>query len=259
MLSCDEIELDLPLMIDGELDEERVELIESHLPTCPLCRDALDDFRAMKFGLARESFVEMPSGLENQIKMAISDELSPLPLTVKPAKVSFSEKISHWMMPFSVGTVAASLVAATFFLAMLSGLRPSVDRLQAREMNNMSDVLASNSNSAGSSEVDISEVPFAISPPEVNPTGALVALTSSLIRGEMNDEEVVLVADVFDSGIAKIAGVVEGPSDESDLLELQKAFEADPEEAPFLPTKVGQSSDRVRVVFKIHSVDVDSK
>ena len=32
--------------------------------------------------------------------------------------------------------------------------------------------------------------------PSINPQGALVALTRSLVRGEMRDDEVVVVADV---------------------------------------------------------------
>ena len=254
MIDCNELELDLPLLVDGQLDEDKVVLIEEHLPTCPLCRDALDDFRAMKFGLAGSSFHPIDTDFENQIKLAVSEELSPMPLTVKPVNVSIAERINHWLMPMSVGTFASALLITAFFLVMLSELRPSVDQLQARELSNVSDLMASNGDSLD--EVDLDEVPFASTPPEINPTGALVALTNGVIRGEMKDEEVVLVADVFGNGIARIAGVVEGADNEDDLRELQKAFEADPAEAPFLPTKNGATDERVRFVFKIHTVEV---
>ena len=40
-----------------------------------------------------------------------------------------------------------------------------------------------------------------------------IALTKSFVRGEMKDEEVVVVADVFGNGLAQIAEVIEPPKD----------------------------------------------
>ena len=76
--------------------------------------------------------------------------------------------------------------------------------------------------------------------------------------GEMSDEEVVVVADVFGNGIANIAEVVDPPEDEAAMRELRRAFETNPEEAPFLPSRISEDSDAVRVVLKIQRVDVSN-
>lgn len=93
--------------------------------------------------------------------------------------------------------------------------------------------------------------------PSINPRGALVALTKSLVRGEMHDDEVVVVADVFSNGLAQIAEVVEPSRDRRAVSELQKALESDPSFAPFVSADVDQRSETpIRVVLKIQNVDV---
>lgn len=92
--------------------------------------------------------------------------------------------------------------------------------------------------------------------PTVNPRGALVALTRSLVRGEMHDDEVTVVADVFGNGLAQIAEVVEPSGDANAVDELQKALQSDPAYAPFVPAKADRRSETVRVILKIQNVNV---
>ncbi len=68
--------------------------------------------------------------------------------------------------------------------------------------------------------------------PSVNPQGALIALTKSIMRGKMKDDEVVVVADVFGSGLAQIAEVVEPSKDINAVRELEKALKNNPDYAP---------------------------
>jgi hypothetical protein len=95
--------------------------------------------------------------------------------------------------------------------------------------------------------------------PSVNPQGALVALTSSLVRGEMNDDEVVVVAEVFGNGLAKIDEVVEPSKNRRAVGELEKALKSDPDFAPFVPANLDQRPDSVRVVLKIQNVNVSTR
>jgi hypothetical protein len=92
--------------------------------------------------------------------------------------------------------------------------------------------------------------------PSINPQGALVALTRSLVRGKMEDEEVVVVADVFGNGLAKIAQVVEPSDDDRSIRQLQRALESDPVYAPFVPASYDRRSETMRVVLKIQNVNV---
>jgi hypothetical protein len=80
--------------------------------------------------------------------------------------------------------------------------------------------------------------------------GALIALTKSLMRGDMKDEEVVIVADVFGDGLAQIAEVVEPSRDRRAVLELEKALKNSSEYAPFVPANLDGRSETVRVVFQ---------
>ena len=100
---------------------------------------------------------------------------------------------------------------------------------------------------------------FAGESPSINPQGALVALTKSLVRGEMKDDEVVVVADVFGNGLAQIAEVVEPSSDRDAVMELQKALQSDPAYAPFVPANLDQRSETIRVVLKIQNVNVHTR
>ena len=92
--------------------------------------------------------------------------------------------------------------------------------------------------------------------PSINPQGALVALTKSLVRGEMHDDEVVVVADVFGDGLARIEEVVEPSRDRRMIEDLRKALQSDPAYAPFVPASMDKRSQNIRVVLKIQSVNV---
>jgi hypothetical protein len=94
--------------------------------------------------------------------------------------------------------------------------------------------------------------------PSVNPNGALIALTRSLVRGEMKDDEVVVVAEVFGNGLARISEVVEPSHDHRAVAELEQALKSDPAYAPFVPADFDKRSDSIRVILKLQSVDVQT-
>jgi hypothetical protein len=95
--------------------------------------------------------------------------------------------------------------------------------------------------------------------PSVNPQGALVALTNAFMRGEMKDEEVVIVADVFGNGLAQIAEVVEPSKDRRAVFELEKALRTNPDyQPPFVPANMDHRSETVRIVLKFQTVNVDT-
>ena len=95
--------------------------------------------------------------------------------------------------------------------------------------------------------------------PSINPQGALIELSRSLVRSGMKNGEVVVVADVFSNGLAQIAEVVEPPRNVSAVVDLEKAFDADVANAPFVPAALDSRSDSVRVVLKFQSVEVNTR
>lgn len=261
-MKCEEIQLNLPVYGDDVLtDYERTE-IDRHLPNCPICRQTLDDYRGLRNEYRLIETFEMPPPLNASIKIALGARLDRRPaITIATESTdSFRDKFMHWLMPYSVGTVAASLFIFAFLFVLMSDLQSSVTVLQARSSDD-SPILLTNSN-ADSIRQDLllprqyGGVTLATNPPELNPAGALLVLTKSILRGKMKDEEVVIVADVFGNGLAQIAEVVEPPDNAESMRELQKAFDTDPAKAPFKPADLGKDTDRVRIVLKINRVDV---
>ncbi len=106
--------------------------------------------------------------------------------------------------------------------------------------------------------VDYAQSRMAVSAesPSVNPQGALIALTKSLIRGGMKDEEVVVVAEVFSSGLAKVTEVVEPSQDRNAIRELKKALQSDAAYSPFVPAVMENRPENMVVVLKFQSVNV---
>jgi hypothetical protein len=117
------------------------------------------------------------------------------------------------------------------------------------------------SNSSDLSELNESEflssrAAFAAESPSVNPRGALLALTRSILRGEFKDDEVVVVADVFGDGLAEVVEVVEPANDARTAERIERAFSAKGSTPPFVPASADHRGDLVRVVFRIQSVNV---
>jgi len=93
--------------------------------------------------------------------------------------------------------------------------------------------------------------------PSVNPSGTLVAMANSDPRIPSRDEEVVVVAEVFGDGLARITNVVESSRDRSKMDRLQAAFRSDKVSPPFVPASLDNRGNMVRVVLKFQSVNVN--
>jgi hypothetical protein len=262
-MRCSDVKSDLPLYSDDILTVgERADL-DAHLDTCPLCRQALSEYQEVKNGLRSLARPAMSEAFLTSLRSAVAAELTPAFRT--PVFHVIEDRrnwFDTWMMPSAVGTLA-SVVFGTFLLwGIISSAR------DPREFISMTTtpkpvMLASSNPMIGEDSIDIlpaayatTRLSIAAESPSVNPQGALVALTKSLVRGEMKDEEVVVVAEVFGNGLARIAEVVE-PSDNSRAIEdLEKALESDPVYAPFVPASFDKRSDRMRVILKIQNVNV---
>jgi hypothetical protein len=263
-MKCSEVKSNLPLFSDDILtSEERAEL-DSHLDTCPLCRQSLSDFQNIRNGLRSLARPRLSEAAIMSLRSLVAGNLRP-----SFAGPTFRLVEEHrnwmetWMLPSTVGTLA-SLVVGTFMLwAILSTARdPSNFVADSTQTARSSVVLASN-RSLGVDSLDLSPSEYASTrlavagdSPSLNPQGALVALTRSLVRGEMKDEEVVVVADVFGNGLARIAEVVEPPTDDRAIQQLERALESDPVYAPFVPASFDRRSENMRVILKFQSVNV---
>lgn len=254
-MRCEQLQFDLPLYIDSVLDESVKRSIEEHLPACPLCRQKLSDYGEIRNALRQVGSPAVPLELVQSLRFsAVSNSRSREMFELVVDERGLWEKVEHWLLPFGTGAVISTLIAFLFlsflFVRPASGLFGGMDAVN-RETATYTQPYDPSSLSDGDLNIEIPD-----RSPEINPTGALIALTRSIVRGKLSNEEVVVVADVFGNGLANISEIVDPPKDERAMRELEKAFSTDPERAPFLPSKIDGKSDAIRVVLKIQRVDV---
>lgn len=268
-MKCTELQSELSLYTDRFFaDDERV-AVEGHLKVCPLCRQKHIDFREIQSGLRLMPRPEVPAAVSKSLKRAVADEIR----LTKTSAIPISREMREWlhirMMPYGVGVIATLVVGFTFLSLMFSGISNSGPLYASMRNNPRSEspvLLASNTNPFQDPDsLELTAPAYAFSradvsseSPSINPRGALIALTKSLVRGGMKDDEVVVVADVFGNGLARIAEVVEPSRDRRAVAELRKALDSDPAYAPFVSASLDNRSDSVRVVLKFQSVDVST-
>lgn len=263
-MKCSDLQSNLSLYSDGPLTDAESETIAAHLDICPLCRQASGEIRDLRAGLRQMSRPEISIALRNSLKSSVRAELRRERRSWLPVSADVRDLLQMRVMPYGVGVFASVIIGFTFLTMMFSGmLRPGNAATTARG-GNSTIMLATNSNpfldqgSGYISPADFAQtrLGYGSESPSINPQGALIALTKSLVRGGMKDDEVVVVADVFGNGLARIAEVIEPSRDSRAVIELRKALESDPAYAAFVPANIESRPDSVRVVLKFQTVDV---
>ena len=267
-MKCSEIQSELSLYSDGFLTETENAAVKGHLEICPLCRQKHAELREIRMSMRQMSRPAIPAAFQNKIKRTVRAEIC----NVKTSRLPISGAMREWLrirvMPYSVGVVASSVLGFTFLSMMFTNMGNTGQFSAASQGQYRTETTLLPSNKSpyrDSSRGEISAYDYAQTrldisseSPSVNPQGALIALTKSLVRGGMKDDEVVVVADVFGNGLAQIAEVVEPSRDRQAVDELQKALDSDPAYAPFVSANLDKRSESVRVVLKFQSVSVST-
>lgn len=263
-MKCSDLQSNLALYADGLLDDIENSVLGGHLDACPLCRQRAADYRDMRAALRQMRRPEISVALKNSIKREVRTELRIEKHSLVPVSSGIREWLQMRVMPYGVGVAASLLVAMTFTTMMFSGMLKPGNVPIAMQGRDPSVMLAANNTPFKDQDTSLispsdyakTRLGLGNESPSVNPQGALIALTKSLVRGGMKDDEVVVVADVFDNGLAQIAEVVEPSRDRKALGELEKALDSDPTYAPFIPSTLENRPQSVRVILKFQSVDV---
>jgi hypothetical protein len=248
-MRCEDLQKLIPISADDALSDAERAKLDAHLPACPLCRKKLDDLRRVSRDLRMLRKPALPASSLASIRQTVAERVG----SSGPTGFWLSEDrrpwVSAWLMPSGIGTFA-SVFIGLFMLWLLSMAPPRAQYQVERELTYYDSTVRA-----------YAEPRRAVSneSPSINPQGALVALTNSLVRGEMRDDEVVVVAEVFGNGLAKIDEVIEPSRDRRAVGELEKALESDPAFAPFVPADLDQRPESVRVIFKIQNVDVSTR
>lgn len=268
-MKCEDLQFNLPVYLDDCLTTEERAATDAHLAACPLCRERLADFQALKNDVRILPRAAMPPDLLRSMRARVADEIKT---TKRAPENILSEAWREWLqmrfLPYAAATAVTLVFGLSLLWTLLSATHGSAQNSEIARVEPFakSTVLLANNNSSGeffnpqlgASEFAAARIPSADQSPTVNPNGALVALTKSLVRGNMKDDEVVVVADVFGNGLAQIAEVVEPSSDRRAVGELENALKNNPDFAPFLPASVDGRSETVRVVLKFQRVDVQT-
>ncbi len=270
-MNCETLQLNLSLYFDDILTSEEISVLDGHLKTCPLCRAKLSEIQTLTTDLRRLPKVEMPMNLSASIRTKVYGELqnnSRKPLF----SAHLSELLQFRVMPYAVGTVASFLMFLAF-LSSFPNVTPTADKFdittkeiafidipkQVGDMEMPNKFGVSNNVPLTSAEYASSRSNFSKESPSLNPSGALIALANTLVRDNVREDEVVLVADVMSNGIAKITQVVEPPKNKLTMEKLQNALQNDADFAPFVPSNLDNRSDKMQIVFKMQTVEVKEK
>jgi hypothetical protein len=255
MSNCEQFKHDLPLYFDGVLSPEERSAIDSHLVQCPLCRQRVADLNSITRSLRQMPAAPMPEGLARSLRNRIIPELDrgafhPVFRFVETPR----NWVEVWLVPSLAGGLATVLAGITVIWFMVGQTRPEMTFTQTPSAIEAPIFVAGGAPS--SSEFVSSRKPVSGESPSLNPQGALVALTETLVGKDLQDDEVVVVADVFENGSARIAEVVEPSRDKKAVKQLETAFESELAYAPFVPADVDARPETMRVIFKIRSINV---
>lgn len=267
-MKCEDIQFDLALFVDDPLSDGEAAALQEHLASCPVCRQSVADIQDIRLGLRTLSRPQVPAPVVDSIRDAVRGKaesggaayglLNPI-IAIRSYRLL--------ILSYVVGAFASLVFGLTFLsLILSSGLSGRTDSTMAGRSSGSSVVIANSRSGVDTSRLNVSPRDYANTrsdiasvSPSVNPQGSLIDLTRSLVNGELRDDEVVVVADVFENGSAQIAQVVEPSRNQNAVPELARALDYESSNTPFVPATLDQRSDTIRVIFKIQSVYVSTK
>ena len=265
-MKCREIKTELQELADGSLSDERAAVISGHLITCPLCRDELAHLKTLRNDLRSLPRPEFNSRMLIRLRSVVAGELAP---TYGYPSFSLIEENTNWwkkwFMPTAVGTFASVILGVMLLgVILIPSNIPDIAIESEAGLQNSDQFLIANNFEPLLGDQFISPQQFArsrgdVAPesPSINPAGTLIHLTDPEMRSSNRDEEVVVVADVYRDGDARITKVVEYSRDKKTMERLQAAFRPDRFAPPFVPATLDNRGDVVRVILKFQNVNVN--
>ncbi len=266
-MNCETLQFNLSLFNDDELSFDEKTHLEKHLKICPLCRVKLDEFKSIQESFQSFSRPQIAENLTQSLRVIISNNLNKSK-EKSTTSLTFVEYLQIRLMPYGVGVVVSCLVFAFLLNSLLAtktnnNLAKIIPKPETEiaflETSNQpinrpveSDQFGELSSSLFASQ----RLAVSKESPSLNPAGALVALANTLIREDVKEDEIVLVAEVFGDGIAKISRFIELPKDRNTVKKLEIALQNDPKFAPFVPSSLDNRSDSVQIVLLMNRVDV---
>lgn len=263
-MKCSDLQDSVSQYSDGSLDAPQSAVVKAHLAACPLCRERVDEYRALRADMRQFGRPVIPAGVSSRVRLAVRlENRSKHFAGFNPSRL---EWIQMQLMPLGVGVMASLLIGFSIVTLLLSGRFAADDYYSMKGGDTRIMSSPDRNTNSGRPSDDISPADFARTrmsvsgeSPSINPQGALATISRSLVSRGIRNSEVVVVADVFSNGLARIAEVVEPSQNVNAVDELEKALDSDNTAAPFIPAELDNRSGSVRVVLKFQTVEVNTR
>lgn len=259
-MKCKDLKFELQHYADGELSEKDSAAAAAHMDSCPVCRDELAQIGALRTELRSLRQPSFSAANLQRLRKMVAAELRPAFGFPTFRLIEGNPNwLRNWLMPTTVGTFASVLIGLILVtVIMIPAYVPNIAIETERNAGNYDPLFLANFDGPITpQQFANSRAGIAGESPSINPAGTLVAMTDSRARSEMRDDEMVVVAEIFSNGEARITNVVERPSDRRTMDRLQAAFASERSGTPFVPASLDNRSELVRVVLKFQSVNVN--
>ncbi len=250
--------LKLALYSDSILSEKENKLIEEHLLICPVCRYRLAEIRALRQNLKSLSKTIPSNELIDSVRNAVAVEIEKMQ-RAKEENRDLQRWLQFRFMPYFIGVTVSLLLFSSLWISLFS-----ISKEGPVQIPQWSSPISVN-NFAGEKfdnaivEYVAARRSVAAESPSLNPSGALANISKSLADQSIGRKGVVVIAEVFSNGMARISEVVEPPRDKELLKRIREALEYYPNDAAFLPATLDNRPNTMKVVLKIQEVQVSDK
>jgi anti-sigma factor RsiW len=261
MMSCKESQKAFSPYLDGVLPRGAAAALDKHTAACPVCRGQLEATRSLVRGLSLVTRPAPPANLANAIRTSLVIERAARAAS-EPAPLH--ERVTLWLklrlMPYAVGAVYSMVLFVAVFGALRQQLIVLRNLAEARYLEEGHTAWVD-----GRDGYDVTRplspdlavaarAPFTAESPTLNPRGALAKLTlAPASDGRPEDDDMIVVADVYGNGRAALAEIVEPPRNRRMVEELQDALRKNP---AFVPASLDRRPQTMRVVFVLQKMNV---
>ena len=266
-MTCEETQKAFSSYLDDRLSLAERAACATHLQGCPVCRAQMAESRLVLRRLGALRRPAIPPDLAASISAALMIERAAAQRQPRlPLYVRIAEWLEPRIMPYTIGAFASILL----FVAVYAPLHPYLVTLRQMESHSRgaTESITNPTWVTDSPGFDVtkpvvsledyaaSRLPYGVESPSLNPRGALAALVWSPAYGRADDDDMVVVADVFSNGSASLADVVQPPRNPRMLNDLQDALRKNP---AFVPAALDQRPKTMRVVFVLQKVEVPER
>ncbi|HVF66870.1 MAG TPA: zf-HC2 domain-containing protein [Pyrinomonadaceae bacterium] len=260
MISCKESQKSFSPYLDGVLPRGAAAALDEHLGVCPVCRQQLEATRSLVRGLSLVTRPAIPANLASDIRASLVIERAARAAS-EPAPLH--ERAVGWvkmyLMPYAVGAVYSMILFVAVFGALRQQLIVLRNLAEARYLEEGRPALADGSGYDVTRPLSpdlavAARAQFTSESPTLNPRGALAKFTlAPASDGNPEDDDMIVVADVYGNGTASLAEVVEPPRNRRMVEELQDALRKNP---AFVPASLDRRPQTMRVVFVLQKMNV---